>query len=111
MKKFIIITLVALISKTALAENQTLANIARVANSSEVQKFIEENRLQVESVNRTEFKTPIEGHSYLVVKAKDTAGRTCEVWVMAGLCSSVDTTQCNPEKITILTEKSYIKCE
>jgi hypothetical protein len=111
MKKFFIIILLALISKAAFAENRTLVNIARVANSSEVQKFIEENKLQAESVNRTDFKTPIEGHSYLVVKAKDPAGRTCEVWVMVGLCSPLDTTQCNPEKITILTEKSYIKCE
>jgi len=111
MKIFFVAVFIALTSITSLAENRVLADIGRIANAPELQKFVEENNLQVESVNHTEVKSPIEGQWYYVVKVKNSVGRNCEVWVMAGLCSPVNMTQCNPEKITIMTESSYLKCE
>jgi hypothetical protein len=103
-------TLLSILSTSAFADTQVLSDIGRIASSSEVQNFIEQNKLQVESISYYPMAACMGELSSYSLKAKSENGQSCEVWVMAGYCAD-GAFQMHHEKITLLTTKSDMKCQ
>jgi hypothetical protein len=110
MKNLFVITLVSFLSISAFAVTQVLSDIGYIGSSSEVQKFFEQNKLDVESITCSPQGFCNDEPSSYVVKAKNQSGKTCEVWVMAGYCADGNAPS-NHSKVTVLTEASAMKCQ